>query len=187
MGTVGTTGVINSGIIDVVPDKYKNINPEFKFGISNLDKSGFNNNCAKCAIAFEANMRGNDVEAKPFKFGYGEEIDRSKNIANAFGLKSSDEWYISGNKETAIREIISMAEDWGIGSRGIIRVEAKGLRHVMNVVNDNDKIKIVDAQSGTVGSVKTMLKGLPTHSIYIFRTDNKSINNKFAEWAYRSR
>ena len=51
-------------------EKYKNINPNFKKDASHLDPEGYNNNCVMCALAFEANMRGEDVEAKPFKFGY---------------------------------------------------------------------------------------------------------------------
>ena len=59
--------------------------------------------------------------------------------------------------------------------------------HTMNVINRNGKVLVIDAQSGKQGSVSNMLKGLPTKSVHMFRTDNRSINAEYSRWAYRDR
>lgn len=174
---------------DNLESKYKNINPNFKQGASNLDKDGYNNNCVKCALAFEANMRGADTQANPFKFGYSDELDRSKNVNNAFGVSRGDVFEVGNSRRDAVvREIeLSMKEDFGRGSRAIIQIQSGSTRHTMNVINDNGKVKAIDAQSGQSGSVSQMLKGLPTKSVAFFRTDDKEIKQDWSDWAYKNR
>jgi hypothetical protein len=170
-------------------EKYKYVNSKFKKDSDIYDKEGFNNNCVKCALAFEANMRGNDTEANPFKFGDSNDIDKSKNINKAFGVDREDVWDVGrAKKELAVREIeLMMTEDFGNGSRAIIQIESAGVRHTMNIINQNGKIIVIDAQNGTQGSVKDKLKGLPTNHIQLIRTDDKIINKDYAEWAYKRR
>ena len=168
-------------------DKYKHINPNFKKGASNLDSAGYNNNCVKCAIAFEANMRGEDVEATAFKFGDSEELSKSRSVEKAFNQK--EPWDVGRpKKEATVREIeLMMTEDFGEGSRAIIQSESAGNRHTMNVINDKGKVIVVDAQNGTSGSVKTMLKGIDTKHMKLFRTDTQDISPEYSEWAYKDR
>jgi len=170
-------------------DKYKNINPNFKKDASSLDKDGWNNNCVKCALAFEANMRGEDVAANPYKFGQLGERDMSKQVYKAFGQKQGDMWNVGrSKKEDTVREIeLMMTEDWGKGSRAIIQEDVGGKSHTMNVINDNGKVIIVDAQSGKHGSVKDMLKGVNTKSMIMFRTDDLKMDSTYSEWAYKKR
>lgn len=175
------------GISKNLEEKYKNINPGFKKDASNLDKEGFNNNCVKCALAFEANMRGQDTEANPFKFADSEDIDKSKKVNDAFGVKSRDVWEVGRpKKDAAIQEIeLMMKEDWGDGSRAIIQEGGGGRRHTMNVINQSGDIMIVDAQSGKHGNVKQMLKGIDTKNLVMFRTDDKQISSEYSKWAYK--
>lgn len=179
MGSVGSVQTLES--------KYKNINPGFKKNASNLDSAGFNNNCAQCALAFEANMRGDDVEAKPFKFGYLGERDKAVRIDKAFN--NADTWNVGRNKrELVVNEIeLTLREDWGKGSRGIIQVQSGNIKHVMNVINQNGEVTVIDAQAGKHGTVAEMLKGLPTKNVNLFRTDNLQIKDEYKDWAYRRR
>lgn len=168
-------------------EKYKHINPGFKANASHLDPAGYNNNCVKCALAFEANMRGNDVEAKPFVFADSGELDKVRQASKAF--KDADVWNVGRNKrEMVVREIeLTLNEDWGKGSRGIIQIRSAQTKHTMNVINQEGKVIVIDAQAGKQGSVSQMLKGLPTKDVHLFRTDNLSINEEYKDWAYRRR
>lgn len=168
-------------------EKYKNINPNFKSNATHLDSEGYNNNCVKCALAFEANMRGNDVEAKPFKFADGDELTKARRIDKAFD--NVDTWNVGRDKrELVVREIeLTLGEDWGKGSRGIIQVQSGHTKHAMNVINDNGKVIVIDAQQGKQGSVAQMLKGLPTKNVNLFRTDNLQIKEEYKDWAYKRR
>lgn len=168
-------------------DKYKHINPHYKKDSDMFDKEGFNNNCVKCAIAFEANMRGDDVEANPFKFASSEDIDKSKSIARAFN--QNDPWFVGRPKKDAtIREIeLMMTEDFGEGSRAIIQEGGGGRRHTMNVINDGGTVIVVDSQNGTHGSLNNMLKGIDTKGMILIRTDTQDISPDYQEWAYKKR
>lgn len=169
--------------------KYKNINPNFKKDADMFDKEGYNNNCVKCALAFEANMRGADTQANPFKFGDSNDLDKSKSPNKAFGISRGDVWEVGRNKrEMTVKEIeLMMKEDWGEGSRAIIQIESAGIRHTMNVINDGGNVVIVDAQNGSHGTVANMLKGLPTKNVSLFRVDDKQISAEYADWAYKKR
>lgn len=168
-------------------DKYKHINPNYKKDSTMYDKEGFNNNCVKCAIAFEANMRGDDVEANPFRFATSEDIDKSKSIAKAFN--QNEPWVVGRpKKEATIREIeLMMTEDFGKGSRAIIQEGGGGRRHTMNVINDGGNVIVIDSQNGTHGSLSKMLKGIDTKSMILIRTDTQDISPDYSEWAYKRR
>ena len=170
----------------ILEEKYKNINPNYKQNASNLDKEGYNNNCVKCALAFEANMRGNDVQANPYEFGKLNERDMSKFPEKAFNQK--DVWDVgSNNRERVISEINANMEDYGNNSRAIVQVVSEQTKHTINVINQGGKILIIDAQAGKQGSVAEMLKGLPTKSVKMFRTDDKDIVQEYSNWAYKRR
>lgn len=170
-------------------EKYKYINPHHKKDTSSLDKDGYNNNCVMCALAFEANMRGENVEANPFKFGYSDALEKSRHPEKAFGYKTGDVWDVGRDKrEQVVREIeLTLTEDWGKGSRGILQNETAHQMHAMNVINLNGKVIIVDAENGRHGTVAQMLKYLPTKHVKLFRTDDKDIDKQFSEWAYKRR
>lgn len=162
------------------------INPNYKPDKSTLDKDGYNNNCAKCAIAFEAYMRGGDVQANQFRFGHSDDIDKSRYINKAFGVPSSEIYMVGRPKrDQVVREIeLTMLEDFGDGSRAILQIQSGANKHCMNVLNDNGVIKIVDAQSGEYGSVAKMLRGLSTKQVNLFRVDDMPIDPEWAKWAY---
>lgn len=190
-GGRGSSGSRNSGgaittekeLVEAV----SGINPGYKADSNAYDKDGYNNNCVKCAIAFEAKMRGEDVEANPFKFGNSEDLNKSRAYEKAFN--NPETWMVGRNtKEKTIREInLTMTQDFGVGSRAIIQENTAGRRHTMNVVNLGGKVIVVDSQSGKYGSLNTMLKGIQTNHMSLTRTDNVSMNKEYQKWAYRPR
>lgn len=185
-GSGGSGGKVFNSEEDL-ENAYKEINPGFKQGASSLDKDGFNNNCVKCAIAFEANARGANVQANSFKFGDSEDLSKSRAYEKAFD--GANTWEVGrAKKAQTVREIeLTMTEDFGVGSRAIIQEHGAGRRHTMNVVNLNGKVVVVDAQAGKHGSVNTMLTGLDTKNMTLTRTDNLKMNKEYQQWAYRSR
>ena len=181
MGSIGINAQVN---IDTI---IKRINPNFNQNASNLDVAGYNNNCVQCAIAFEANMRGENVEANPFIFADRDTLNKARNVEDAFN--NEDVWNVGRNKkQDAIREIdLMMKEDWGKGSRAILQENSAGRKHTMNIINDNGNIIVIDSQNGTKGTLSTMLKGINTKDMKLFRVDNKPINKDFAKWAYHNK
>lgn len=172
-------------------EKYKHINPGYKENTSVYDKDGFNNNCAMCAIAFEANMRGEDTEANQFKFGYPEYVKKSRNVNEAFGVKSKDIVMISDKKaDMRVHRLKQHIEDWNDGDRGILQTWGKNSRHVMNVLYQNGKMIIVDSQAGKHEDITNtknskLLKG--TFRIDVFKTTGTQIDEEYAKWAYKKR
>lgn len=172
-------------------EKYKHINPGYKQDTSVYDKDGFNNNCAMCAVAFEANMRGDDTEANAFKFGYPEYVKKSKHVNEAFGVKDRDIVMINDKKaDMRLTRLKQHMEDWNDGDRGIIQTWGNNSRHVMNVLYDKGKMIIVDAQAGkhediTNAKNSKLLKG--TVRIDVSKVSDKPIDKEYAEWAYKKR
>lgn len=177
----------NSGDNRTLEDKFSHINPGFKKNSGYLDKDGFNNNCVKCAIAFEANMRGDDVQATAFEFGNLEELEKTRNIEKAFG--NPDVWEVGrSTKEATAKEItLMMTEDFGEGSRAVIQEQGAGRKHMMNVINDKGKVVVIDSQAGEKGSVSQMLKGKDTKRMTLIRTDNAKLSDEYKKWATKKR
>lgn len=169
-------------------EKYKHINPGYKSdSTEKFDPNRWN--CVRCAIAFEANMRGDDVEAYPHKFGELEDGAKTHEnaIAKAFG-KHHDEWDVGAPKrKLAVKRISDMMEDFGPNSRAILFLAHKDGKHVVNVLANNGNPIIVDAQAGKHGSVKDMLKHYVTKQASIIRVDDSNIPDEWKKWAYKKR
>lgn len=183
-----------------VDDKLvKSINPNFKEDTHFYDSAGFNNNCAKCALAFEMAMRGEDVEANEFKFGYLGEADKSKHVYKAFGLSQGAGWSVREKKKamSLLRFNQIMEDQFEDGDRGIIKAysfdKSNGvtIQHVMNVVKQNGHNIIVDAQAGKqedITNVKTSKRLAQFGGVIdIYKVSDKPIDKEYAEWAYKKR
>lgn len=179
----------DTGEVKSLEEKAKGINPNFKKDASIYDKEGYNNNCVQCAIAVEAMLRGEDVEANPFKFGDSDTLHKSKSPAEAFGTKMSrDGWEVSGNRDKVIEDIeYFMKEDFGEGSRAIYQSSSPTSKHTINIINDGGKIIFIDGQNGIIGSGKKVMAGMKTFHGEILRVDDKEIDPEYANWAYRRR
>lgn len=177
-----------------VDDKLvKSINPNWKQDTHFLDKDGWNNNCAKCAVAFEMAMRGEDVEANEFKFGYLGEKDKSSHVYKAFNLKQGDGWWINEKKkEMTLTRLRQVAEDdFKDGDRAILKTYAKDIKHVMNMVVKNGHIILVNSQDGTQEDITSVKKSKLLSSflphIEVYKVSDKPVDKEYAEWAYKKR
>lgn len=169
-------------------EKYQHINPNYTKDAKHFDP--YSNNCVKCAIAFEANMRGDDVEAlgRNYKDSNENELVRTdKSIAKAIG-KQNDIWEVgANNRELVVKRINEQMEDFGPNSRAILSLNHKNGHHVVNVLANNGKPIIVDAQSGKHGDVASMLKYYNTKNANIIRIDDAKISDEIKNWAYKKR
>lgn len=186
MGGRGSGGVRNSKV-EFSEEKYIHINPNY----GKIDKEkyeSYNDNCVKCAFAFEANMRGEDVEARPYRLGHIEDVNKIKanNIERAFG--ENHRWEVGARKrELVIKRISNLMEDFGPNSRAFLFLYHKHGKHLVNVLANNGNPIIVDAQSGEHGSPKNMLKYYITKEAYLMRVDNSTIPEEWKKWAYKRR
>lgn len=173
---------------DDFESKYKNINPGYKKDAGIFDKEGRNNNCVKCALAFEANMRGNDTEANPFEFGNPEDLNKSRSVEKAFGLRKGDIWEV-GDTSTkgVIKNVTEFMEEFGPGSRAILQSWTASQKHAFNVINDNGRIIFVDPLSGVSDGGKKVLSGVKLNGLGLIRTDDREMSKEYSEWAYKSR
>lgn len=180
--------------IEEVDDKLvKSINPNWKQDTHFLDKDGWNNNCAKCAVAFEMAMRGEDVEANEFKFGQLGEKDKSVHVYKAFNLSQGDGWWINEKKkEMALTRLRQVAEDeFKDGDRAILKTYAKDIKHVMNMVVKNGHIILVNSQDGTQEDITSVKKSKLLSSflphIEVYKVSDKQVDKEYADWAYKKR
>ena len=182
MGSIGSSG-------RTLEDKIKYINPYYKPDASAWDKEGFNNNCVKCAFAFEENMRGGDVQANPYKFGYLQDVNNTNlsEIAKGIG-KKGDIWDVGANtRQLAIKRIEDTMDMFGKNSRAFLFLYHKDGKHLVNVIHNNGKLNIVDSQSGKYGDLKTMLKYYTTNRAELVRVDDATIPQEWKDWAYKRR
>lgn len=153
-------------------------NPKFN------ESRDYQMNCQRCVWAYELQRRGYDVEALPtFK---GDDLPRggnwtklSKNrlegdnmvsVAQSFGQTKSI--------KTELTNITETMNQWGDGSRGIVRVVWKGGRsgHVFNIENVGGKIIAYDGQTGKVRDLKQTLGNSIRNLTSMVRTDNADLD-----------
>lgn len=172
---------------DLLRKAYENVNPNYDPN-SRRPYDEYQWNCNKCVVAFEANMRGGDVEALPYEFGKDYEL--SNNPEKAFGLKSSDGWQVGfHNKKKTIEQIDQTMEDYGIGSRAIITFKFKGEKagHTLNVVQTREGTKYIDSQIGKELKPNAALNKADINTVTLYRVDDKSIDPTIAKRCFRNR
>ncbi|MEU1013899.1 DUF6531 domain-containing protein, partial [Streptomyces sp. NPDC005890] len=111
------------------PDLPKHFNPE-----------GGNTNCTYVADAFEQYMRGNGIKPVPGDMGGFQSLERLENV------------YGSSFKDTDFWGMVDHVRNAGHGARGIIAAKpGEGMPgHVFNIVNDQNRVLFIDAQTGFV-------------------------------------
>lgn len=184
----GGGGAVNPDNEKALKAAYENVNPNYDpESAKRWDEYSWN--CNKCVVAFEANMRGADVEALPYKFGV--DTDFSDNPEKAFGLKKSDGWEMGGSRirQRTVQNIELEMNDYGVGSRAIITYRNAGDRsgHTLNIVQTSKGTVAVDAQKGKQMTVSQALKGSRTNTVTLYRVDNQPINSDIAKRAYKPR
>lgn len=143
----------------------------------------YNENCQRCVWAYELQRRGYDVEALPTFQGddlpmAGNWMKLDKNRKTADNYKYVGQKYGQTNSvKTEITNITETMDNWGDGSRAVVRVRwKKGGAHVFNIENVGGKIKAYDGQIGKEVNLRETLNRSVRSYTQLVRTDNADIN-----------
>lgn len=159
-------------------EKLVQVNPHYN------ESHEYNINCQRCVVAQEAIERGYDVTAKPWA------NDRIKSSGVAA-------WKIDKNNprlDPEFKQVINKAdfktdikecfEQWGDGSRAIVRVQwtqkaGKGSGHFFTARREGDKIIYTDPQSGKVRDIDDTLRKCTTsrNKLWFMRVDNREFSD----------
>ena len=164
-----------------IDDDIKNTNKRYygeKYGVERKDNEGRRINCQRCAYAFELRCRGYDVQAQVNDDKYGQ-VDKYP-----FQMIYKEKYNI--NKTTyksAQKEIERIVSEAGNGSRFAICVYWKSSGgHVFNVINENGKIRYVDAQNGSLDVSNYMSRSI-AQNIELYRLDNAEFSGSVSKTA----
>jgi len=164
-------------------------NPKFKQGL------GYQENCQSCVVAFEARLRGYNVQALPYKKGSKfEELSRHTNLAWIDPATGKHPEYMYDDTATTAKKFLSFLEN-NIKSKQRYTLEFswKGRNssgHIVSLDRDTSgKLRIYDPQSGvtyTGGNVAKYLGQIKyTMTVYghkmparpkVLRVDDKQFN-----------
>jgi hypothetical protein len=164
-------------------------NPNFEQG------RGYQDNCQSCVVAFEARLRGYNVQALPYKKGSKlEELSRHTNLAWIDPATGKHPEYMYDDTATTAKKFLSFLEN-NIKSKQRYTLEFtwKGRHsagHIVSLDRDTSgKLRIYDPQSGvtyTGGDVAKYLKQIKyTMTVYghkmparpkVLRVDDKQFN-----------
>nr|WP_315521486.1 toxin glutamine deamidase domain-containing protein [Olegusella massiliensis] len=147
------------------------------FRSKNALEKDFLTNCQRCVAAFEARMRGFDVEAKPLKRKL--EKDRiAKNWWKVFEGAKPERCTFDGR-----RDCDSKLAEWGSGACTEIYVQwvnedgsPSNYAHVFVGVNYRGNIRYLDPQSGET-DVSDYFEDAVLDSVQIVRIDDKAFTN----------
>ena len=160
--------------------KGKPIPPDVAVNNANAKRAsngrGYQENCQRCAWAFEMQRRGYDVEALPSpKDDYLCKGDNWMRIAQS---KLTKDFVGASSVKTEVANITYTMQNWGEGSRGIVRMVKGGDGHAFNVEYKNGKVVAYDAQTGWKGSLTSILSGSIRNYTSLVRSDNVKFNPK---------
>lgn len=149
----------------------KTINPD-----RDIEYGDYSENCQRCAVAFELNRRGYNVEAsETYK---DDPYPRGNNWTKAFNGGSIES--VGGrNASKASSNLLNKMDGWGNGSRGIVTVAYGGtnIGHAFNVEYHNGKLHYYDAQTGAKYDPARVFNHVDPKSVKVMRTDNLSLND----------
>jgi len=167
----------------------KKPNPNFKQGL------GYQENCQSCVVAYEARLRGYNVQALPYKKGSKlEDLSRHTNLAWIDPATGKHPAYIFDDTATNAKKFLSFLEN-NIKSKQRYTLEFSWKKrhsagHIVSLDRDiNGKLRIYDPQSGvtyTGGNVAKYLGQIKyTMTVYghkmparpkVLRVDDKLFN-----------
>ena len=149
-----------------------------------LNGREYQENCQRCVWAYELQRRGYDVEALPTFNGddlpsQGNWRKLNKNYNNPENTVYVGQHYGQTNSvKTEITNITDAMNNWGDGSRGIVRVVWKNSRggHVFNIENQGGKIRAFDGQTGKEIKLREYLNKARRGMTSLVRSDNADID-----------
>ena len=140
-------------------------------------------NCQRCVWAYELQRRGYDVEALPtFK---GDDLPRQGNWMNlSKNARQGNTKYVgrmygqTNSVKTEISNITEAMNDWGDGSRAIVRVVWKNqnMGHVFNIENVGGVIRAFDGQTGKEIRLRDYLSKARRGYTSLVRSDNADLD-----------
>ena len=182
------TGSLNNENDADIQKAYENVNPNYDPS-KTKEYDPYQWNCNKCVVAFEANMRGYNVEALPYVFGT--DNDLSDQWYKTFGLRKGDGWDVGKGKiKDTAEEIAWIMSDFGKGSRAVLSLRWKtGTGHVLNVVQTEEGTKFIDAQCKQEVDISVYLKQavLKTGGVNLYRVDDTEFNEDLLERCVKAR
>lgn len=139
-------------------------------------------NCQRCVSAFEARMRGYDVQALPRILNGKDELPYMNTVTGWLSVYQNP--VITNINRATGKACMSAIEqkmsEWGEGARAIVRVRWKsGGGHVFNAVWQEGKIVFVDAQSGRMDCSAYFGAGMiKPGQTKLIRIDNLEFTNR---------
>lgn len=166
-------------------DDLRAVNPNFVAKRNGV----WENNCQRCAIAYEMRRRGIDVEALPailngnddLRYGIRNGSLNPTGWGSAF--KNAKAVYCGAQTEKeATSKTIRQLEHWGDGARAIVRVQWSVYPggHVFIAENVGGNIRFLDPQSGESGVDRYSTDAQP-QKIYVVRLDKLKIGDNIKE------
>ena len=132
-------------------------------------------NSNRVAVAYEIRRRGYDVTAQPTHDG--DVLLSGNRLRGAFkGMKSIDVG--SADSISVVANIENRMSGFGEGSRAIVRVEAKGQSHFLNVEFSSGGVRFVDSEVGKIhdkSSVRDFFKTVDSKKVKLTRVDHLDI------------
>ena len=159
-------------------DELKLVNPNYSRTVG-TDIEEYTHNCQRCVMAYEARMRGFDVEAMPH-WGKLDDMGMAKNWLSVFDYKMSDVVPISGSGDAARYKVAEIMKAFGPGSRAIVRVawdEKNG--HVFIAEQSESGItRFMDPQTGETAAGPKHFDLSVAGRTFIIRVDNLPFTDK---------
>lgn len=166
-----------------------NVNPNF--AEKDAYRNGYHTNCQSCVVAYEARLRGYDVEVLPNKRG---------SALQDLSHHTRETWIDLETGETAEPDVLSVSNAKKLYSeldskveadkRYVFRLNWKGENngHIVSMGKDENGLYIYDPQNGRTYYKddmmreyleKTSLKGYERRRPWLMRIDDKAFNPKY--------
>ena len=162
-------------------EKTKQVNPNY------YEKGtlAWTYNCQRCVVAQEMIYRGYNVTAKAY--------DRTDPIGDSgiavWNYNGRTFWddpnvRISHKRSDFAKLVNDSFDEWGEGSRGILRIKWDtkhgGNGHFLYAIKTNDGVHITDPQKNIDVDLTEALKNvtISTDSLWVMRVDNRGVNDK---------
>lgn len=168
-------------------DDVRGVNPNY---VKGSPDPSWNENCQRCAVAYELRRRGYDIQAQPrptkmVRDGAGNMICVQKLPNDHLARYPFDVWVPPDSIQcTGMDSIKQYMNQWGNGARCEIAVIWKGGNggHVFNAEQINGDTFFIDPQNGAIGMpVEDYFNNVEPGQIYICRTDDKLLSDKVTD------